>query len=311
MIITRTPLRISLCGGGTDVPAFYEKTPGAVVSFAINKYVYISVNRKFDGRFRVSYSQTENVNSVEEIQHLIVRNVLENSRVKNGLEIVSMADIPGSGTGLGSSSAFTVGLINAVDGLFREREYSAGPLAEIAFSIERKSNPNIGKQDAYASAFGGFNMFGFKGNNVGRIPLFLPSYCEDSFLLLYTGITRPSDDLLRAQKNSLEGDGLEIGKEMAYLAETFDINDIGYYLRQNWELKKLLHGGISSQQIDDWYYVGIRNGAEGGKLCGAGGGGFMLFYAPPDAHDRIVKATGLRRVDFKVEYEGSKVIYEA
>jgi D-glycero-alpha-D-manno-heptose-7-phosphate kinase len=310
MIITRTPLRISLVGGGTDTPAFYEKNLGAVVSFAIDKYIYISVNEKFDGKFRVSYSKTENVEERENIEHPIVRNTLQQYNIHTGLEIVSVADIPGGGTGLGSSSAFTVGLINALDWKIANTHRIHGALAEVAFQVERQSNPFIGKQDAYAAAFGGFNLFRFKGNKVGYKPIEYPDEIQDWFLLLYTGITRPSDDLLKSQSKSLSAGGVVIGREMAALAEEFTLKNIGEMLKQNWILKKEIHNGISSPQIDKWYWTALQNGAEGGKLCGAGGGGFLFFYAPPDAHERIIKATGLRRVDFRIEQEGSKVIYE-
>ena len=316
MIISKTPLRISLLGGGTDLPAFYEKSPGAVISMAINRYVYIAVNEKFDNRFRVSYSITENVEAVDEIRNSIVRHTLNHFKVKSGLEIISIADVPGEGTGLGSSSAFTVGLINALDWHFDHDYRSHGVLAETAFQIERGVHPDIGRQDAYASAYGGFNYLRFHKTHVSVQPLEMPNEMFSWFLLLYTGVTRQSDLLLNTQREGFEKDKekVAIGKEMAGLANEFyrcfniDLN-VGPFLHENWKLKRALHDGISTPQIDAWYECAMQNGALGGKLCGAGGGGFLLFYAPPDAHARIAEATGLRRVDFDIEPEGSKVVY--
>lgn len=315
MIISKTPLRVSLVGGGTDIPAFYEKSPGAVVSFSIDKYVYVTVNDKFDGHFRVSYSETENVGSIYDIKHDLVRQALWQFQVKKGLEIVSVADIPGEGTGLGSSSAFTVGLINALNYHYQQDYLSPGVLAELAFKVESGPHPDIGKQDAYAAAYGDFNFMHFTRNSVEVTPLVMDEEVEKWFLLLYTGITRSSVELLREQRKALEGKNFEIGKGMARLAEEFtrkyydgDLN-IGELLHENWLLKSCIAPGISNFEIDEWYRVARENGAEGGKLCGAGGGGFMLFYAPPDSHRKIAEATGLRRVEFKIAKEGSRVIY--
>jgi D-glycero-alpha-D-manno-heptose-7-phosphate kinase len=305
MIISKTPLRVSLVGGGTDVPAFYEQSPGAVVSFAISKYIYVAVNEKFDGCFRVSYSVTENVDRVEEIKHSLVRHTLKHQKPKAGLEIVSIADIPGEGTGLGSSSAFEVGLLHAFN--WNEHYVSPRLLAETAFQIERECHRDIGKQDHYAAAYGGFNRFRFKPSSVDVEMLYPPDMRW--FLLLYTGITRKADDLLRAQSKAFQADKLAIGKEMAALAENFSEENISETLQDGWVLKKRLYKGVTNDQIDDWYIRAIMAGAQGGKICGAGGGGFLLFYAPPDAHEGIVKATGLRKVDFQISTEGSKVIY--
>ena len=323
MIITRTPLRISLCGGGTDIPEFYEKSPGAVISFAISKVIYVMVNGKFDGRIRLSYSNTENVDKVEEVKHSLFQRALEAFRVKGGLEIASIADIPGEGSGLGSSSSFMVGLANALGHHFHNNTPRRGGLAEFAYDIESKSNPEIGKQDHYAAACGGLNLFRFNKKSVTIKPVDA-SDCqlfnfEEHLLLLWTGITRPSGVPLKAQKEKFSQDsGMKIGIEMAALAnelyrqmEVDNFHMVGDYLHENWLLKKSISKSVSSDQIDAWYDTARENGASGGKLCGAGGGGFMLFYCDPDARDRIARATGLRRIDFKIETRGSDVIYEA
>ena len=323
MIITRTPLRISLCGGGTDTPEFYEKSPGAVVSFAISKFVYVSVNEKFDGKYRVSYSVTENVDEIGDIQHDLVREILETFRVKNGLEITSVADIPGSGSGLGSSSSFTVGLVNALGHHLHKHNPKGGGLAEFAYEIEALNNMGIGKQDHYAAACGGLNLFRFNKKSVTIKPVDADDNqlreFEKHLLLLWTGITRPSGVPLKAQKETFAQDsGMRIGIEMAALAnelyrqmECANFHMVGDYLHENWMLKKSISNAVSSPQIENWYEAARENGADGGKLCGAGGGGFLLFYCDPDARDRIAKATGLRRIDFRIETKGSDVLYEA
>jgi D-glycero-alpha-D-manno-heptose-7-phosphate kinase len=313
MIITRTPLRVSLVGGGTDLPVFYCKHVGAVVSFAISKFVYISVNAKFDGKIRMSYSQTENVENIDDLQHDLARESLRYFRYKDGVEITSVSDIPGEGSGLGSSSAFTVGLANALG-------YGTPPgiLAERAFDIEANfCHHPIGKQDAFASAYGGMNFITFHGKKVEVKPLYYSDEMQKHFLLLWTGVTRSAGNILKQQKGNFEnGDTMAIGRQMADLAYKFyteyvtgmSLPRMGGFLQENWELKKQL-ATVSTPQIDKWYELGMKNGAYGGKICGAGGGGFMFFVAPPESHGAIIKATGLRNVDFKIEPEGSKVIY--
>lgn len=315
MIITRTPLRISLIGGGTDVPAFYRKNPpGAVVSFAINKYVYVIANKKFDSKVRVSYSQTENVDHVHELKHELVRETLKFFRIENGIEIASISDIPGNGTGLGSSSSFTVGLVKALG-----RNIPPGHLAERAYMVEAEQcNHPVGKQDQYSAAHGGFNRFTFYKNSVICVSATWP-FPEDWNLLLWTGISRDANEILASQKRSFENGGnTEIGKQMADLANRFwyEVTDepphvsvVGEYLREAWKIKKFFANGISNSKIDSIYDIAILAGAIGGKLCGAGGGGFFFFIAPPETHKNIVKATGLRKIDFKIEPNGSEVIY--
>jgi len=256
---------------------------------------------------------TENVDTVEDIRHDIVRNVLKNFKQERGLEIVSVADIPGGGTGLGSSSAFTVGLVNALS--WNGNYISRGILAELSYKLEQECHPYIGKQDAYASTYGGMNYMQFKPNYATIEPMEMNAETECWFLLLYTGVTRPSDELLRAQTKAFEADKIAIGRGMAALAEELHRQyqtgyvEFGILLHENWNLKTRLYGGVTNDNINFWYMQARANGAIGGKVCGAGGGGFMLFYAPPDSHAHIAKVTGLRRVEFRIEKEGSKVIY--
>lgn len=320
MITTRTPLRISLLGGGTDLPAFTKKNVGKVVSFAINKYVYISVNKKFDGKLRVSYSQTETVNDIDELKHELARETLRLFNIKTGLEITSVSDIPGNGTGLGSSSAFTVGLIKALG-----RNVPPSILAERAFTIEaEKCFHPVGKQDQYISAHGGINHFIFDKNFVKVDPINPPlrwvEEMESHSLLLWTGISRNANDILKAQsKTYTDGGNVGVGVELASMTGEFyyelldgmTVKRTGEYLNQAWKLKKFLAQGISNSKIDTWYDLAMLNGAYGGKLLGAGGGGFLYVLAPPYLHEQIMKVTGLRHVEFKIEKEGSKVIYES
>lgn len=318
MIITRTPLRISLIGGGTDMPSFYTKSPGAVLSFTINKYVYVSVNEKFDGTFRVSYSKIDEAPNIEAIQHNLVREALSLCNVKTGIEITSIADIPGTGTGLGSSSAFTVGLLRAL----RPKEEPT-IIAERAFEVEsgRCGHP-VGKQDQYASSIGGMNFFTFGKRDVHVRPI-LPSNewkheFESCCLLLWTGMTRDANEILKLQKKGFDSGGnIQVGKELSYQAHEFfqhiadgaRVKFLGEILHESWKYKKMLAPNISNSKIDDLYEKAMSAGAYGGKLLGAGGGGFLFFFAPVYHQKAIVQATGLRRIDFCMTNNGSEIVY--
>lgn len=317
MLITRAPLRISLVGGGTDVQAFYSQHPGCVVSFAINKYIYISVNKKFDGKFRISYSKTENVDTIAEIEHPIVRKALYGHGIETGLEITSVSDIPGNGTGLGSSSAFTVGLVKALG-----RDSSAPMVAERAYAVERAAGNPVGKQDQYASAIGGFNQFEFMSHVVKINPIMPGAIWMDEFeshcLMLWTGRTRDANDILRTQEMGFQGGGnIQAGIQLANLARDFylelmggaDMKRIGEFVSEGWKIKKLFAREITNLLMDNYYTGAMNNGAYGGKLLGAGGGGFLFFIAPPDTHERIENELGLRKVDFYIAPRGSEVIY--
>lgn len=326
MITTRTPLRISLVGGGTDVAEFYRKYGGCVVSFTINHYVYISINPKFDGRTRVSYSETETVNDPQELKHDLVREALKLLWVR-GVEITSVSDIPGSGTGLGSSSSFTVGLLAALSEHINGRVYPRKIMAETAYTIESHlcKHAGVGKQDHYAASFGGLHYYQFNEDDTVSVePIcaneWQKKYMEDNFLLLYTGVTRSSESILRNQADNLRGDHQKIRaaneiKDLAFNLATEmqagDFSGIGDYLQRGWFLKRGLSDGITNNEIDRIHAQAMESGAVGGKILGAGGGGFFLFFAPPEKHKAICESTGLKEVPFKFDDEGTKVIYDS
>lgn len=324
MIISKTPMRMSFVGGGSDLPSFYERHDGAVVSVALDKYVYVTVNDKFDERVRVSYSQTENVESAREVRHPIVRAALEKLGIDGGIEITSIADIPSRGTGLGSSSSFTVGLLNALRAYrneFSSPETLASDACEIEIDILQEP---IGKQDQYAAAYGGLNFIRFSGDGSVSVDPIITGKgtrqrIEENLVVFYTGITRSASDILQRQKRNTENDErrVETMKRMVVLAH--DLRDelqknnadaFGDILHENWMLKREMADGISSPEIDGWYGLGMKAGATGGKLLGAGGGGFLMFYAPKERHDGIVAALpSLRRVPMSFEGQGSKIIF--
>lgn len=324
MIITRTPLRISLCGGGTDMPAFYSVHGGAVVSFTIDKYMYVSVNRKFDGRIRLSYSRTENVESPGQLKHDLARTCLQVFD-EHGLEITSVADIPGAGSGLGSSSAFTVGLLLALSELqAKSCGWSPKSLAEMAYIVEHwLCGHETGKQDQYAAAYGGFHFYEFCPNGHVRVmPFDLPedemAYLGDRLMLFWTGKTRKAAPILTQQSTHLaiNQDHIETARIMRGLADQLRndlcahrLENIGVTLNSGWMLKKQLADGISNTWIDEIYHRALVAGAQGGKICGAGGGGFLLLWAEPNAQPEVERAVGLRRVPFRFEGNGSSVIY--
>lgn len=322
MKMTRTPLRISLVGGGSDMPEFYSKHGGAVVSFAINHYVYVIVNNKFDGRNRVSYGETtENVDNINDIQHDLVRHAL-NLYHRSGVEVVSVADIPGRGTGLGSSSSFTTGLCAA---LAHERNGSMPSrtrLAEEAFLVEAKlAGHPVGKQDMYAAAYGGFHHYAFMPDHVEVTPICLSeakcAYMHKHFLLLYTGLTRDANPLLTDNKDHIaHGNGKTLNAlhhqkvladDLLYELQHGKVANIGMFLHKSWELKKRM--GATNPTLDDLYVKALNSGAIGGKLCGAGQGGFFLFWADPSHHEAIITATGLRHVPFNIVEKGCEVIH--
>lgn len=316
MIISKTPLRLSLVGGGTDMPNFYKQSEGGVVSFTINKYVYVICNKKFDNTVRVSYSKTENVDSVFELEHELIREAMKFHSRERGQEIVTVADIPGGGTGLGSSSALLVGLCNIFSNYHRP-----GELAERAWMLEsEKCGKSVGKQDHYASAVGGMNYFTFRTNSVGINNMAPSKDLESHLLLLWTGKSRKAENILREQHGNFhDPDFVEIGKKMAEYARNFYVQyqrgmtamEVGEWLNLGWEQKKKLAADITDPEIDDWYKIAVKNGAYGGKLCGAGGGGFLLFIAPHECHKEIVRLTGLKKEKIKIETNGSEIIYEA
>jgi D-glycero-alpha-D-manno-heptose-7-phosphate kinase len=324
MIISRTPLRISFVGGGSDLPAFYKQEAGAVVSTSMNKYIYITVNSKFDDKIRVSYSRTEIVDHVDKLQHELIREALKMVRIDKGIEITSISDIPSQGTGLGSSSVYTVGLLNA---LYAYRNYFAGAerLAREAclIEIERCGKP-IGKQDQYIAAYGGLQFIRFNPDGSVFVD---PVVCapearrqlQQGLLMLYTGLVRKADEILGEQSHNTQTDGEKRAslRHMVGLAEQLretllcnDLEGFGEIMHAGWMEKRKLARGISKPCIDEWYERARAHGAIGGKILGAGGGGFLLLYAPPERHAEICEVLPeLRPIDFRFSPQGSKLIY--
>ncbi len=321
MIISRTPLRISFLGGGTDIKEYYAIDGGAVVSAAIDRYIHIMVNKKFDDKIRASYSRTEIVSSVEELRHPLIREALRLLDIRNGVEIVSISDIPSEGTGLGSSSSFTVGLLNALHAWIGEH-VSAKQLAEEACRIERDIvNDPGGKQDQYIAAFGGIRLLEFLPNDDVHVKYVLmpnggKKILDDNLMLFYTGITRSSSSILSGQIGGMAGklDYYSSMRQMAYqcasLLEKSDISAVGELLDKGWHIKKSLGNGISNEQIDEIYQRARSAGAYGGKITGAGGGGFLLLLAPPERQEGIEKELApLKQEKVSIDMLGSRIVY--
>lgn len=324
MIITKTPLRLSFVGGGSDIPGFYRKHGGAVLSTSIDKFVYITLNPRFDHTLRVSYSRTEEVEHTSEVRHPLVRAVLTKLEIGGGLEITSIADVPSRGTGLGSSSAFTVGLLHcayAYKGVYKSRNDLAAEACEVEIDMLREP---IGKQDQYGAAIGGMNLIRFNPDDTVDVePVVAPpgvvEAVERSLLMIYTGVTRSASAILERQSGEMAADRrkTETMQRMVALTETMrrelasaNVSTVGEILHESWLLKKSLSGGISTEFIDDCYERARQAGATGGKLLGAGGGGFLVFFAPPDRHDAIRQALAhLRPIDFRFERQGTSVIF--
>lgn len=324
MIISRTPLRISFVGGGSDLSAFYARESGSVVSTAINKYIYITVNKKFDHRIRASYSATEMVENVDQLSHELIREALKLVGVESGIEITSISDIPSRGTGLGSSSSYTVGLLNALYA-YRGQHAEAERLAREAcdIEIERCGKP-IGKQDQYIAAYGNMQYLRFNPDESVYVdPIICPRETkrnlQSRLLLLYTGVTRSTDEILREQqKNSITN--FETQASLRYLTKLAselresllagDLDCFGEVLHHGWLEKQKLARTITNPKINNWYETARAHGAIGGKLLGAGGGGFLLFYAPSERHDEIIAVLPeLQHVPFAFEQQGSKIIF--
>ncbi len=322
MFMSRTPLRITFVGGGTDLPSYYRTHgTGSIVSATINRYIYIVVNKKFDNKIRISYSKTEIVDRIDQIEHPSVREALRLLELDGGIEIVSISDIPSSGTGLGSSSTFLVGLLNALHA-YKGEHVSNKQLAEEAVKIEREilQEPG-GKQDQYAAAYGGINIMDFYSDETVSVnPIIMKedyrSLLEKSILLLYTGKSRKSTEIHNRQSASADNKA-EIYGKMANLAFRFrdslcegNINVLGEMLHENWKLKKQLAEGISSSSIDEIYEKGLKAGAIGGKIVGAGGGGFFLFLAPEDKRQSVISACSpMREERISFDYSGSRIMF--
>jgi len=326
MIISRAPLRITLGGGGTDLPSYYSKFGGFCLSAAINRYIYIYVNRPAaDDFIRVKYSKYEQVKLPEEVQHDLVKNALLELNLGGSLEITSMADIP-AGTGMGSSSSYLVALLTALYELKRER-IPTQALAELAYHIETEiANHQAGKQDHYLPAFGGITCLNI--DTTGKVvvtPLDISVSTAENFrnnvLLFYTGITRGAVNILKAQHddtkngNSIILDSLHRSKELGYKVKDAlingDVEKFGVLLHELWMNKKRRFESISNPNIDKWYELARNSGAIGGKIMGAGGGGFFIFYSPNGKKDTLRKAMtseGLKEMPYDFDYEGTKVL---
>lgn len=324
MIITRSPLRISLGGGGTDLASYYEENEGFLIAAAIDKYIYVTINRPFVEGIFLKYSSIEGVMNVADIQHKIIREALILEGLQSPqIEITTMADIP-AGTGLGSSGSFTTALLKALY-TFRKRHIHQEELAELACHIEidRLGEP-IGKQDQYAAAIGGITSFAFaKSGKVVATPLRISMNTlfdlEDNLLLFFTGYSRSASGILKDQKLRTQSNdpemlaNLNYVKELGYRSldalESGDTFKFGELMHEHWENKKLRSGGMSNSRIDEWYRLAMNSGAIGGKLVGAGGGGFLIFMAKD--RNQLRKAmvgAGLEEVRFKFDFEGTKVV---
>jgi len=325
MIVTRTPTRLPLGGGGTDIRAYASRYGGFLVSAAINRYVYITVNKRFEDSIRLSYSKTEIADSVDDIEHPIVRETLRLMGLDSGLEIVSIADVPAN-TGLGSSGAFTVGLLNALH-TFKRENVSVETLAEEASIIlmDILGEP-IGVHDQYLAALGGITCLDIdQYGAVQASPLAtsdgIVEELEASIVLFYTGVKRSASEVLGDESRSISHshDGVtaalhtvkEIGWQIKEALETGNVRRFGELLDHHWQSKKRLSTKVSSEDIDRLYELAKRNGALGGKIMGAGGGGFFMFYC--ENHDKAclrqaMAAEGLREMRFAIDFEGSKVL---
>lgn len=327
MIIVRSPLRITLGGGGTDLSSFYTKYEGFVIAATIDKYVYVTINRPFKKGVYIKYSEIESVEKVEHVKHKIIREALKMQNLNTPqIEITTMADIP-AGTGLGSSGSFTTALLK---GLYahRRRTIHQEELAKLACEIEiEKLGEPIGKQDQYAASHGGLTCFEFHSDhNVTNYPLNIKietiHNLEDNLLLFFTGFSRSASEILQDQQTrSLKQEtgiiqNLLYVKKLAYMSklalEEGDTQKFGEIMHEHWQNKKKRSKGMTNTDIDSYYELGLKNGAIGGKVVGAGGGGFLLFMASDrDKLRHVLSSVGLEEVRFKFDFEGTKVMYSA
>ncbi len=322
MLVVRSPFRISFVGGGSDLPAYYRRFGGAVVSTTINKYMYLVIHPFFNSKIRLKYSRVEDVDRVEDIQHPIVRECLTRQQIPRGMEIASFADVP-AGSGLGSSSAFTVGLLHALEA-HCGRSPSPENLAAAACDVEidRLGEP-IGKQDQYASAFGGLNYLRFdRDNSVDVQPIVMEDRLlrdfESRLLLFYVGQERSAATILSQQSANMAAPAaarrvaamVELAGEFQRALAAGEFAWCGHLLDKNWQLKRALADGISTPSVDDAYRRGVAAGASGGKLLGAGTGGFLLLYCEPEKQGPVrVALHDLREMPFRFSAHGSQVIF--
>ena len=316
MIISKTTFRISFVGGGSDHFNHKSIVPGKVICTTINKYMYVNINRKYDDKVRLSYSITENKNSVKQLDHLIIKKSLEYFKIKKGIEITTLADIPSSGSGLGSSSALCVGLTKALN-KYKGKEIDKESLSRTAAMIEiEKCNKPIGMQDHYAAAYGGFNCISFNQNktvNVKKINISedrLKTF-KKHLIMFYSGINRKADKILgkikKEKKHNINYELLSrLASQFEYELCEGDLQNTAKILNENWMLKKNLHQKVSSTNLNEIYDNALKAGALGGKLLGAGGGGYFIFFAKPKNHKNIIKRLKkFQHVDFDFSKNGS------
>ncbi|NWG07468.1 MAG: GHMP kinase [Chloroflexi bacterium] len=321
MIIVQTPLRISFFGGGTDFPSFFMEEGGCVLSSAIDKYIFVTVKERFDKKLRIGYTQTEMVDSIDQIQHELIREALRITGIYQGIEVTTMGDIPSEGSGLGSSSTVTVGALHALYAYSGEI-VSAERLAKEACDIEiGKLKKPIGVQDQYIAAYGNLRFIEFCRDGQVKVEKLnigedFRRALNDCFLLFFTGVSRRADTILAEQKNNIKDrmSVLREIKQMAYEArkelENGNADAFGSLMHQAWESKKRLADQISNGNLNDIYDTARRAGAIGGKIAGAGGGGFILLYAPYEKHQAIRRAlSGLQELPFRLEPDGTKTIF--
>lgn len=323
MIIVQTPLRTSLFGGGTDFPGYYLEHGGCVLTSAIDKYIFVTIKRRFDNKLRVGYTHTELVDSVDEIHHELIREALRVTGIDHGVEITTMGDIPSEGSGLGSSSTVTVGALHAMYALNREL-VMAEQLAKEACRIEIDVlGKPIGIQDQYIAAYGGLRFMEFlpgtgevRSTRVNLTPA-TKRQLNHNLLLFYTGVTRKADSILSEQKENIRSreSVLEEMKQIAHTAcdklQQGDVDAIGDLLHESWMLKKQLASKISNSDVDDLYDIARKAGATGGKIAGAGGGGFLLLYCPPGRQEHLRSEMHmLQELPFNLGQDGSKVIFD-
>jgi D-glycero-alpha-D-manno-heptose-7-phosphate kinase len=321
MIISQTPYRVSFAGGGTDLPAFFRGEYGAVLSTTIDRHMYVTIHRRFEPTIRISYSRTEVASTLDEVQHELVREAMRQAEIDEPLEITTIGDVP-AGTGMGSSSSLTVGLLNALHA-YQHRVVGPRLLAEQACRIELDTlHKPIGRQDQYAVAFGGINYIRFNSDDtvdVEPVPCRASTLAEleQRSLLLYTGQTRDANEILQRQSQgtATRMDVLRRMRDLAAemrlaLAGEGDLDRFASLLHQGWELKRSLGFGISNDRVNEWYEAARKAGAEGGKLLGAGGGGFLLLIAPAWRHRAIREALGRpRELPFRIARQGSRNIF--
>ena len=321
MIIVQTPLRISFFGGGTDFSSFFLEEGGCVLTSAIDKYIFVAIKERFDSKLRVGYTQTEMVDEIDQIHHELIRESLRLTGIERGVEITTMGDIPSEGSGLGSSSTVTVGALHAMYA-YRGEIVSADRLAREACTVEIETlKKPIGIQDQYIAAYGGLRFLEFlpsgevKAEKV-KISPEAHRALNDNFLLFFTGVSRSSSSILQEQTSKMRDRVRELReiKQMALQArsdiEKGNIDDLGVLIHQSWELKKRLAGKVSNGHINEIYETARRAGAIGGKITGAGGGGFLLLYVPYGCQNSVRTALhGLQELPFRLEADGTKVIF--